>query len=112
MKQIKIFIVATAISLAMPATGQVVNETDNQTDVLSLPEGMLENTDSMITEWNMSNYFQLDTTSQLANINPYFEEAVYIDRLKRLPNVMPMTYNSIVRKYIDQYTNRLRHSVS
>jgi membrane-bound lytic murein transglycosylase D len=112
MKQIKIFIVAMAISLAMPVTGQVVNETDNQTDVLSLPEGMLENTDSMITEWNMSNYFQLDTTSQLANINPYFEEAVYIDRLKRLPNVMPMTYNSIVRKYIDQYTNRLRHSVS
>lgn len=112
MKPIKIFCTAIALSLISYASAQEINDTESTNDIITLPEGMLENTDSMITEWNMSSYFQLDTTSQLANINPYFEDAVYIDRLKRLPNVMPMTYNSIVRKYIDQYTNRLRHSVS
>lgn len=112
MKPIKIFCTAIALSLISYASAQEINDTESTNDIITLPEGMLENTDSMITEWNMSSYFQLDTTSQLANINPYFEDAVYIDRLKRLPNVMSMTYNSIVRKYIDQYTNRLRHSVS
>src|SRR5574344_1417228 len=81
-------------------------------DILDLPEGMQENTDSMIRQWNMSRFFQLDTTSQLADINPYFEKDVYADRLKRLPTIMDMTYNSTVQKYIDRYTNRLRHSVS
>ena len=73
---------------------------------------MLENTDSLLRAWNAQQYFLLDTTTQLANINPYFEKAVYEDRLKRIPCVMDMTYNDIVQKYIDQYTNRLRHSVS
>lgn len=81
-------------------------------DILDLPEGMQENTDSMIRQWNMSSFFQLDTTSQLADINPYFENHVYADRLKRLPTIMDMTYNSTVQKYIDRYTNKLRHSVS
>ena len=90
----------------------VMAQEDSTGDILNLPEGMLENTDSMVAEWNISKFFQLDTTSQLADINPYFEKSVYADRLKRLPCVMEMTYNSIVQKYIDQYTNRLRHSVS
>ena len=92
MKPIKIFCTAIALSLISYTSAQEINDTESTNDIITLPEGMLENTDSMITEWNMSSYFQLDTTSQLANINPYFEDAVYIDRLKRLPNVMPMTY--------------------
>ena len=87
---------------------------DNQQDGFTedLPEGMLENTDSLLRAWNSQQYILLDTTTQLANINPYFENAVYEDRLKRIPCVMDLTYNDIVQKYIDQYTNRLRHSVS
>ena len=45
-------------------------------------------------------------------MNPTYDKQVYIDRLKRLPNVMEMPYNDIVQKFIDRYTNRLRHSVS
>ena len=86
---------------------------DNQNSFINeLPEGMKENTDSLLKAWNAQQYFILDTVSQLANINPYFEKAVYEDRLKRIPCVMNLTYNDIVQQYIDQYTNRLRRSVS
>lgn len=110
MKKIKIFLAALSLIVAIPTAAQ--NNNDNGDDVIDLPEGMQVNTDSMIAAWNASKYFQLDTTSQLADINPYFEKSVYRDRLKRIPCVMEMTYNDIVQKYIDQYTGRLRHSVS
>ena len=106
MKSFKIFIIL--FTLTCPAA---LAQQDNNDD-LTLPEGMLENTDSLIAAWNMSKFYQIDTLSQLADINPYFENAVYMDRLKRIPAVMDMTYNDIVQKYIDQYTGRLRHSVS
>lgn len=106
MKSFRIFIIL--LTLSCPAA---LAQQDNNED-LNLPEGMLENTDSLIAAWNMSKFYQIDTLSQLADINPYFEDAVYMDRLKRIPAVMDMTYNDIVQKYIDQYTGRLRHSVS
>lgn len=112
MKTIKIlfillFLGFTPIMAQKDSTSQKADDEE-----LNLPEGMQENTDSLINAWNMSKFFQLDTTSQLADINPYFEKAVYIDRLKRIPSIMELSYNDIVQKYIDQYTGRLRHSVS
>ena len=108
MKRFKIFLIT--IILACPAILAQQDNKDNEE--LNLPEGMMENTDSLIAAWNMSKFYQIDTLSQLADINPYFENAVYMDRLKRIPAIMDMTYNDIVQKYIDQYTGRLRHSVS
>lgn len=109
----KTFKILFALSLlaVLPSAAQTDTD-DEQVDIIDLPEGMQVNTDSMINEWNASQYFQLDTTSQLADINPYFEKSVYRDRLNRIPCVMEMTYNNVVQKYIDQYTGRLRHSVS
>ena len=110
MKTINI-ILFSLITCFTPALAQ--NDTaEKAEEEIDLPEGMQENTDLLIESWNMSKYFQLDTTTQLADINPYFEKAVYIDRLKRIPCIMNLTYNDIVQKYIDQYTGRLRHSVS
>ena len=106
MKSFRLFIILLVMSCPVALAQQDSNED------LNLPEGMLENTDSLIAAWNMSKFYQIDTLSQLADINPYFENAVYMDRLKRIPTVMDMTYNDIVQKYINQYTGRLRHSVS
>ena len=51
--------------------------------------------------------YPLDSTE-----NPLFSDSVYIDRLSRIPAVMEMPYNEIVRKFIDMYTGRLRNNVS
>ena len=107
MKTLKIFIIT--FLLACPATWAQQEDKD---DELNLPEGMLENTDSLIAAWNLSQSYKIDTVPQLADVNPYFENAVYEDRLKRIPAIMDMAYNEVVQKYIDQYTGRLRHSVS
>ena len=88
MKTLKIFIIT--FLLACPATWAQQEDKD---DELNLPEGMLENTDSLIAAWNLSQSYKIDTVSQLADVNPYFENAVYEDRLKRIPAIMDMAYN-------------------
>jgi membrane-bound lytic murein transglycosylase D len=42
---------------------------------------------------------------------PNFPDSVYIDRLRRIPTVVDLTYNSIVRRYIEVYTRQKRGSV-
>jgi membrane-bound lytic murein transglycosylase D len=42
---------------------------------------------------------------------PEFPDSVYIERLKRIPTVVDLTYNSVVRRYIEVYTREKRASV-
>ena len=77
-----------------------------------LPEAMTINMDSLLNEWKAQNYIYPDTTCAQPNINPTFDSAVYIKRLSRIPAVMELPYNEIVRKYIDQYTNKQRSPVA
>ena len=57
-------------------------------------------------------YLYPDTTCVDPNTNPAFTPEEYQERLRRLPVVMEMPYNNVVQKFIDQYTSRLRRSVS
>jgi membrane-bound lytic murein transglycosylase D len=43
---------------------------------------------------------------------PEFSDSVYIERLRRIPSVVDLTYNSIVRRYIEVYTKQKRPNVS
>jgi membrane-bound lytic murein transglycosylase D len=45
------------------------------------------------------------------SLNPDFPDSVYIDRLKRIPTVVDLTYNSVVRRYIEVYARQKRASV-
>ncbi len=42
---------------------------------------------------------------------PDFPDSVYIERLKNIPTVVDLTYNSVVRRYIEVYTKQRRSSV-
>ena len=78
---------------------------------ITLPEGMSAELDSLLMEWNNKSYLIPEgdcTTGE----NPEFDKETYIHRLQRLPNVIEMPYNDVVRKMIDQYTGRLRRTVS
>jgi membrane-bound lytic murein transglycosylase D len=39
-------------------------------------------------------------------------DSVYIDRLSRIPSIIEMPYNDVVKQYIEAYTGRLRNKVS
>ena len=57
-------------------------------------------------------YLYPDTTCTNPDYNPTFTTEEYQERLRRLPVVMEMPYNSVVQKFIDQYSGRLRRTVS
>ena len=85
----------------LPAQAQ---NTQNDSSKIYLPEAMTINMDSLLNEWKANNYIYPDTTCALPNVNPDYDTITYVKRLSRIPAVMELPYNDIVRKYIDQYT--------
>ena len=79
---------------------------------IELPEAMGLDIDTLLRQWNAEQYLLTDTDCRNQDVNPVFPDSIFIDRLSRMPCVMEMPYNTVVRKLIDQYTGRLRHSVS
>ena len=85
----------------------------NDTDESLLPEGLqMYELDSLLNDWMTRNYLTNVENCLSTGVNPEFDDETYIQRLSRLPNVIEMPYNEIVRKYIDRYCERLRPSVS
>uniref|UniRef100_UPI003FD88E7A transglycosylase SLT domain-containing protein n=1 Tax=Alloprevotella sp. TaxID=1872471 RepID=UPI003FD88E7A len=116
MKRIKTLLWALAASF-MTATAQtdeitVHNDQNGRDEVIDLPEGMSVSCDSLINEWMAKKYLYPDTTCANPDYNPTFTTEEYQERLRRLPVVMEMPYNSVVQKFIDQYSGRLRRTVS
>ena len=116
MKRIKTLLLALAASF-ITATAQtdeitVHNDQNGRDEVIDLPEGMSVSCDSLINEWMAKKYLYPDTTCANPDYNPTFTTEEYQERLRRLPVVMEMPYNSVVLKFIDQYSGRLRRTVS
>ncbi len=77
-----------------------------------LPLGMTYPLDSLLNDWKTKNNLIYDVDCTNSAIAPQFSDSVYIDRLHRMPTIMEMPYNSIVREYIERYTGKLRNQVS
>lgn len=115
----KIFIAIAAMFLGGPCTimaqieGDEITVTtkEGEADVIEVPEGMLLEIDSLLNQYNSKTYLQ-DNDCHYSDVNPEFPVETYIERLQRIPSVMEMPYNDVVRKFIDRYAVRLRASVS
>lgn len=91
----------------------VINENGKQRhESIDLPKSMTYPLDSLLSDWKAKNYIDLGKDCSTAEVNPLFSDSVYIDRLSRMPAVMEMPYNDIVRKFIDMYAGRLRNQVA
>lgn len=116
MKRIKTLLLALAASFitATAQTDEITahNDQNGRDEVIDLPEGMSVSCDSLINEWMAKKYLYPDTTCANPDYNPTFTTEEYQERLRRLPVVMEMPYNSVVQKFIDQYSGRLRRTVS
>jgi membrane-bound lytic murein transglycosylase D len=106
-----IFIVATCIT----ASGQ--NE-----DSLNLGIGnhvivnsnFEANLDSMLNLYYVNHSLLGDTAffeEEADTVIPDFPDSVYIDRISKIPSVVELSYNTIVRRYIEVYTQKRRKSV-
>ena len=81
---------------------------------IDIPKSLTYPMDSLLSDWKARNYvvrYNSDDCST-SDVNPTFSDAVIIDRLSRIPAVMEMPYNEVVRRFIDLYTGRLRNQVS
>ena len=83
------------------------------------PEGELElltgnNLDSLLNLWYVNQSLEEATDDYLAEADtlmPDFSDSVYIQRLAEIPSVVDLTYNRIVKNYINVYTRKRREQV-
>ncbi len=109
-----LLIISVSISVANAQSIRVtVDENGNKhEEEIELPESMGYAIDTLLSDWNSRNYIIQGGDCNMSEVNPVFSDSVYIDRLSRIPSIMELPYNEIVRKFIDQYATRLRKNVS
>lgn len=96
-------------------TGTALNTSllfSQETENIDLPQGMISTTDSLYLDWISKNYIIPNENCSMNSRNPQVSDSIYIDRLQRIPAIIEMPYNDIVRKFIDTYTVRLRQKVA
>ena len=98
-----------------------VTETDDDNDdndsraddeEIEMPEGMIEEVDSLLQLYNTKTYLKLESDCDFPDVNPTYEPYIYEERLRKLPTIIEMPYNQVVQRFIDSYSGRLRRSVS
>jgi membrane-bound lytic murein transglycosylase D len=114
MKKLLNILLLTASMLACHTEmhAQNANVTTGDGESIDMPTSMTYPLDSLLRDWKAKNYIDIGKDCETSKVNPEFPDSVYIDRLSRLPVAMEMPYNEVVRKFIDQYTGRLRNNVA
>lgn len=98
---------------AQESVNVVINENGTQREeTIDLPRSMTYPLDSLLNDWKTKTYIDLGKDCSTSHENPLFSDSIYIDRLSRMPVIMEMPYNEIVRKFIDMYATRLRNQVA
>lgn len=116
MKMKAAYILMTAAMLAVPATAQKKrNVNDIKTTItdssIVFPESYEADTQKMLEGWYMQNYTATDSAFRTREDVPV-SDAVLRDRLSKLPTVIDMPFNSIVRSYIERFTKTGRAQVA
>jgi membrane-bound lytic murein transglycosylase D len=73
-----------------------------------------ENLDSLLNLYYVGQSIGNDPgfwNNESDSLIPDFSDSVYIERLKKIPTVVDLTYNSVVRRYIEVYARQKRTAV-
>ena len=127
MKRIYLTIVSVLLFLPLPLLAQInenigtydedeavfITNEKGEREEIDLPESMTYDLDSLLYDYHQKTYLSIDSTCNLPNVNPSFTDEEIIAKLKRLPTIMEMPFNKIVRQFIDKYSEgRLRRTIS
>ena len=83
-------------------------------DTTIIDQNFDENLDSLLNLYYVGHSISQNPefwNSEADSLVPNFSDSVYVERLKKIPTVVDLTYNSIVRRYIEVYTRQKRSSV-
>lgn len=103
---------ATTIQAQKTARSITVKTEAGKDEVIGLPEGLLSETDSLYLDWISRNYIDWGENCTATAVNPVVSDSVYIERLQRIPALIEMPFNSVVREFIEMYATRLRQKVA
>ncbi|MGL5937948.1 MAG: transglycosylase SLT domain-containing protein [Phocaeicola sp.] len=81
-------------------------------EIIELPEGLQSDVDSLYWDWQSKNHIILGAGCQSMPNSTSVSDSVYIDRLDRIPSVIELPYNEVVKKFIELYANNQRARVS
>lgn len=108
-----ILITICCVWLTSLANGQGTKQinTDSITDNSILyPESMTGELSRLLRDWQID---LSDTNKEcLRGSNILYHDSVYISRLEAMPTVMELSFNSVVKRYIEMYASRRRDQVS
>lgn len=107
-KSFKIFITAAGIVLAVPEADaqSVLSVSDASMEPsIIMPESAETDTKAMLEDWYLKNYIVLDYEADRKNIGKIDDELI-IERLGKLPTVIEMPFNSLVKNTIRYYADR------
>ena len=104
----KNIIIGIALSLFVSS---IHAQTEKEESII-FPESMQSDMDSLYWDWQSKYLITIDENCQSTPNNPVISDSIYIDRLSRIPSVIEMPFNDIVKKHIEAYTGRLRNKVS
>lgn len=112
MKTINIHILSAALLAFAVGTPSIIHaEVNAPTDSLAIyPESFETDTHKMLENWYLRNYAELDRSAD-SRENVVATEQQIIERLANLPTEIEMPYNSVVKDYIDMYTQRRKQLV-
>ena len=105
----------------LPVLGQEVGESievivhengQEKKEEIGLPLSMTYPIDSLLADWKVKNLISTASDCNMENVNPVVSDSVIMDRLSRMPTVIEMPFNEVVRKFIALYTTNLRERVS
>jgi len=122
MKNLLSFLIILAFNIQI---GLAANDTIPPRLATDVPEkaelaDFYDDLDSLLNLWyiktslkNTSYPFVVDSFSKESDtIIPQFDDSTYEDRLKELNSVIPLSYNNVVRRFIELYTIKRRKQVS
>lgn len=89
-----------------------VTDSEGKQEVIDVPEGMTTDLDELLHLYNAQSYLMKDTTCNYRDVNRTYPDSVYMDKLQRLPTIIEMPYNQVVKQFIERYSDKLRGSVS
>lgn len=102
-------IACSAASLnAKPSILSVAEHCNDSTIIF--PESVETDVNEMMQNWYLQNYTALDKEADMRPDVTTSDEEI-IKRLKSIPTVIEMPFNSVVRTYIDMYTGKKRSLV-
>jgi membrane-bound lytic murein transglycosylase D len=82
-----------------------------EAEIGDIPESLDSNVDSLLRSWHVQYFTKRDEYCHDDFNNVYFSDSVYAERLQRLPRVINLPYNPVVRDCIELYAGRKRDLV-